>query len=390
MKEHIKEAILAAAESSLPLLKTIRNELYQHPEIGGEESYASARLIEVLQAHGYAVTKDYGGIPYAFRATASSTKSGPTVALFAEYDALPELGHACGHNLICTAALSAAISLCPVIEELGGTVIVYGTPGEENLCSKTTLAEQGLFDEADAALMAHPNPVTCGSGKTRAIESLQIEFFGRTAHAGTAPEAGINALDAAVQCYQMIRKERLKYPDTNVNGILSDGGTKASTIPGYSCLKYLTRAWDMDGLAALRNMVEKCARKAAEETGCTWKISNNEATNAAMLTNQGISRIFDQYLLQFGEPEFTHQDVIGSTDMGDVSWRVPSIHAWVGLDCPDTQLHTKAFAERTLSTAGDIFIERCGKALACAAAEILMDQNFIAEIKSEFRQCTNQ
>ena len=186
---------------------------------------------------------------------------------------------------ICAAALGAALALRAVLEELRGTVVVFGTPGEENLCTKTTLAERGLLDEADAAMMVHPNPVTCASGRTRAVESLQVEFFGRSAHAGTGDQQGINALDAAVACYQRIQTEKARCPDTNVHGILNDGGQKASVIPGYSSLKYLTRAWDMEGLRALRAMVERCAAAAAAETGCTYRIHNNEATNRPMLTN---------------------------------------------------------------------------------------------------------
>ena len=294
MSPCVNERIAAAVARALPQLEALRDELYRHPEIGGEETFASSRLTEVLEENGFQVTREYGGIPHAFRAAASAPVSGPTVALFAEYDALPDLGHACGHNLICTAALGAALALREVLPDLRGMVVVFGTPGEENLCTKTLLAERGLLDEADAAMMVHPNPVTCASGRTRAVESLQVEFFGRSAHAGTGDRQGINALDAAVACYQKIQAEKTRYPDTNVHGILNDGGQKASVIPGYSSLKYLTRAWDMEGLRALRAMVERCAAAAAAETGCTYRIHNNEATNRPMRTNQTLSQVFNR------------------------------------------------------------------------------------------------
>ena len=386
MKKEIKVRITDAVMEVLPLLKTIRDDLYHHPEIGGEEEFASHRLTEVLKENGFYVTENFGGIPHAFRASISSSTEGPMIALFAEYDALPELGHACGHNLICTTALGAALALKTVIEELGGTVVVFGTPGEENLCTKTTLSEQGFFDEADAALMVHPNPVTCASGRTRAIESLQIEFFGRSSHAGTAPEQGINALDAAVQCYQLIRTEKKKYHDVNVHGIINAGGEKASIIPDYSSLIYLSRAWDMETLANLHEMVEQCAKKAAEEIGCTFRVTNNELTNRSMVTNQSISEVFNRNLLEFGEPEILYQDVAGSTDMADVSWRVPAIHPWVGLNCPGTELHSAGFAEKTLTADADLFMERCSKVLACTAAEILTDGQLLARIKEEFQR----
>ena len=233
-------------------------------------------------------------------------------------------------------------------------------------------------------MMVHPNPVTCASGRTRAVESLQVEFFGRSAHAGTGDRQGINALDAAVACYQKIQAEKTRYPDTNVHGILNDGGQKASVIPGYSSLKYLTRAWDMEGLRTLRAMVERCAAAAAAETGCTYRIHNNEATNRPMRTNQTLSQVFNRYLRACGEPEILRQDVTGSTDMGDVSWRVPAIHPWVGLSCPDIPLHTEAFAERTLSPEADGFLSRCSRAMASTAAEILTDAALLERIRREF------
>lgn len=384
MNPYVNERIAAAVARALPQLEALRDELYRHPEIGGEETFASSRLTEVLEANGFQVTREYGGIPHVFRAAASAPASGPTVALFAEYDALPDLGHACGHNLICTAALGAALALREILPDLRGTVVVFGTPGEENLCTKTLLAERGLLDEADAAMMVHPNPVTCASGRTRAVESLQVEFFGRSAHAGTGDRQGINALDAAVACYQKIQVEKTRYPDTNVHGILNDGGQKASVIPDYSSLKYLTRAWDMEGLRTLRAMVERCAAAAAAETGCTYRIHNNEATNRPMRTNQTLSQVFNRYLRACGEPEIRRQDVTGSTDMGDVSWRVPAIHPWVGLSCPDIPLHTEAFAERTLSPEADGFLSRCSRAMASTAAEILTDAALLERIRREF------
>ena len=234
--------------------------------------------------------------------------------------------------------------------------------------------------------MAHPNPVTYSSGKTLAIESLQIEFFGRSSHAGVSPEKGINALDAAVQCYNAIHFEKQYYGDTNVYGIINEGGKKASVIPEYASLCFLTRAWSMEELMALRQMVERCAESAAVMTGCTFKVFNNEETNQAMLTNRHMADIFDRNLTQLGERKILKEDIKGSTDMADVSWRVPSIHPWVGLDCPDLALHSSEFADRTISSHGDTFLEKCSKALAATAIEIMADKQVLAAISDEFSQ----
>ena len=261
------DTVFSAIDHVLPELWEIAVSLYENPEIGGEEEKSSTLLVQSLENHGFAVTRDYFGIQHAFRAVFDSGKPGASIGIFAEYDALPEIGHGCCHNLICTSALAAAYGLQSVLTETGGKIIVYGTPGEENLQTKTIMAPLGAFHEADVAMMMHPDGVSASSGRTRAIESLQIEFFGKTSHAGSAPELGINALDAAVLCYQMISQQKSYYPDTNVHGIIDQGGTKASVIPDYTCLKYLTRAWDMDTLKKLRTMVENCAEAAAKATG---------------------------------------------------------------------------------------------------------------------------
>lgn len=382
--------IIKSIDELMPRLKQIRNKLYENPEIGGTECFASGILASELRTHGFAVEENYCGIPYALKGTYRGCKKGAVIGLFAEYDALPEIGHGCGHNLICNASLGAAIALQNIVSKTGGTIIFYGTPGEENLQTKTTMVPIGAFDEADVALMAHPNPVTYASGKTLAIESLQIEFFGQSAHAGVMPEKGRNALDAAVQCYQMIQLEKQYYPNTNVYGIINDGGKKASVIPDYSCLRFLTRARSMDELSSLRRMVESCAESAATATRCTFKITNNETTNHAMLTNKHMSEVFNRYLRLFGETKILYDDMKGSTDMADVSYVLPSIHPWVGLNCPDKLLHSQEFADMTISEEGDRFIERSSKAMACTAYEILTDEKLLNVIRQEFEESIRQ
>ena len=361
------------ARQLLPELRDISEKLYRNPEIGGEERFASGLLTEALRRHGFSVTETFGGIPYAFRASYSLGVAGKNVAFFAEYDALPQIGHGCGHNLICSAALGAAFTLKAVAGELPGTILVYGTPGEENLCTKTLLADQGLFDEADAGLMVHPYPFTCSSGRTLALEALQIEFLGRSAHAGTEPEKGINALDAAVLFYHLMQEESQKRPEVNVHGIINDGGRKASVIPDHTSLLYLNRAWTDAEIVVLRQMTEFCAQKAADATGCHYRISSNEPGNHAMRTHPALSDRMNAYLRLFGELEIRMDDIRASTDMADVSLRIPAIHTWVGMDCPELALHTQAFAEKTISPAADTFLLRSSCALASTALDVLTD-----------------
>ena len=380
----LKEEIIKEINSNLEELKDIRTKLYENPEIGGEEVKTSQILQESLERHGFYVENSYYNVKNGFKASYDSKKDGATIGIFAEFDALPDIGHGCGHNLICTVALGAAYGLKKIINDTGGKIVVFGTPGEENLCTKTSLTPLGAFDEIDVALMVHPSPITYSSGKTLAIESLQIEFFGKKSHAGIAPEKGKNALDAAVYCYQAINFEKQYYKNTNVYGVINDGGQKASVIPDYSSLKFLNRAWSMQELRALKIMLTNCAEAAAKMTGCTYKIWNNEATNKDMLTNNLMSDIFNNYIEEFGEKKIRHENVSGSTDMGDVSHRIPSIHPWVGLDCSDLVLHSREFADVTVSQKADEYIERCCKALACTAMNILTDNDLLNNIKKEF------
>ena len=178
MKQELKEKIGQAIEAVLPELLEIAKGLYENPEIGGAEKQTSKLLVAWLETHGFRVDRDYWKMPFAFRAVRDSGKPGPVIGFFAEYDALPEIGHGCGHNLICTASMGAAYGLASVLDEIGGKAIVYGTPGEENIQSKTLLVSKGAFDEADVAMMVHPTPdQTAIGGRTLAIESVEIDFI---------------------------------------------------------------------------------------------------------------------------------------------------------------------------------------------------------------------
>lgn len=376
--------IYSVIDGKMPELKSIRDFIYRNPEIGGTEEKASALLIRFLSAEGFAVTENYYGITYAFKAEYSSGKKGPVIGIFAEYDALPEIGHGCGHNIICTSALGAACGLKSVLDVTGGKVIVYGTPGEENLQTKTIMAPKGAFSEADVGIMAHPSGCSASSGHSRAIEALKVEFFGKTSHAGQAPELGINALDSAVMCYQMINQQKEYIPNTNVHGVIRDGGCKASIIPDYTCMEYLTRADSMEDLSKLRALVERCAEAAAKAVGCTCRISNFEQTNAAMLTNRHLADVFDRNLLLAGETELSSVSHTGSTDMADVSLVIPSIHPYVGLKNPALIPHSREMADATITEKGDICLNRAAKALAGTGLEVLTDSELLEAIRKEF------
>lgn len=386
MEKNVYKKISDAIEAVLPELNGIAHKLHENPEVGGTEENTSKLLENWLKAKGFEVEDNYWNMPYAFRAVYDSGKEGPVIGFFAEYDALPEIGHGCGHNLICTASMAAAYGIRTVLNEIGGKAVVYGTPGEENIQSKTLMVPKGAFDEADVAMMVHPTPdQTSVGGRTLAIESLEIDFIGKSSHAGLAPEEGINALDAACAFYQMVNIQKQYYPNTNVHGVILETGKKASVIPDFTSMHYLNRAWDMPTIHKLKAMMLDCAEAAAKMTGCKVEVKPIETNNAAMLSNQIMSRLFAEHLAEQGEKvEFC--DVKGSTDMGDVSQFIPSIHPWVHLDCEaGAALHSRAFAAASVAPAAGDYLARSAKALAMTAADIITEPGVLAKIKEEFK-----
>ena len=388
--KELKELAVQTVEKHLPMLKEIRDYLYENPEVGGTEEKASALLIKTLRENGFEVTEKFHEIPYCFRAVYDSGKAGPSVGFTLEYDALPEIGHGCGHDIIATAPLGAALALRAVLPETGGKVIVYGTPAEECFVSKVQLAAEGAFDEADVAMTVHPNPVNQASGRTTALDAWQVDFYGKSAHAGAHPEDGINALDAAVHFYTLIGFEKQYMKDVNIYGVFADGGEKCSVIPDFAAVKYLVRANTVKDVMKAREMFERCAAAAAGAVGATYRIWNNEPGNMDMVTNETLGDMFNQYYEELGGGMMPKGNSGGSTDMGDVSHVVPSIHPWIGLGCPEYNLHSKEFADVTVTEAGDRAIEIGGKALALTGLEVLTKPEFLEAVKAEFAKAKKE
>lgn len=386
----LKEKIIASVEQNMEELKSIRTYLYENPEIGGQEEKASALLIQTMQEHGFEVIAPILDIPYSFQAVYNSGMEGPSIGLTCEYDALPSMGHGCGHNIIATASMGAAFALQEAMKETGGKVILFGTPAEECFVTKAPMAENGVFSQIDVAMTIHPNPVNMSSGKTTALDAWQVDFYGKASHAGAAPEDGINALDAAVHFYTLIGFEKQYLKDTNIYGVFADGGEKCSMIPDHAAVKYLVRANSMKDIRKIRDLFERCARAACEAVGTTYKIWNNEPGNKNMVTNRTLADVFDKHFIAVGGGEMPHIDSTGSTDMGDVSQVVPAIHPWIGLGCPDLQLHTSEFAEMTVTEAGDRAIRLGAQALALTGLEILTDPQLLAAVKAEFEEAMKE
>ncbi|RYI30196.1 M20 family peptidase [Bacillus infantis] len=362
----------------------------ENPELGHEEFKSSAILIETLEKHGFNVEKGSCGLPTAFRAVYDSGIAGAAIGLMAEYDALPEVGHACGHNLIGTMAIAAGIGLSKAVGETGGKVIVYGTPAEETKGGKVTMAENGIFDELDVAMMVHPLSKYLKSGRSLAMDAIQFEFFGKSAHAAASPEKGINALDAVLQTFNSINALRQHITsDARIHGIIPEGGKAANVVPDYASAQFYVRASSRSYVNELVEKVKACAQGAALQTGAEMKASFYEFSYDDMQTNQQLSDAFTNELIGLGiDPGEIHEDRdgSGSLDMGNVSQAVPSIHPYIKICDEDFACHTHEFREAAMSSQAQEAMILGAKAMALTGYEILSSEELLQSIREEFKK----
>lgn len=360
-----------------------------HPELGHEEVKASARLTELLAQAGFQIQKPYGGLPTAFLAQYNSSRQGPVVAFLCEYDALPELGHACGHHLIGTMSAAAAIGLQSMIDELGGTIRVYGTPAEETSGAKVTFAEAGLFDDVDFALMAHPFYTYEQSGDSLAMDALQFEFFGKAAHAAASPHEGINALDAILLLFQSINALRQQLQShARIHGIITDGGQAPNIIPDYTAAQFYIRSKNRPYTDELTLKVKQCAEAAALATGCQWKVVNYEYSYDELITNEPLSQQFNSNLIQLGieATEIQEGKDHGSLDLGNVSRRCPCIHPYVKVVDERFLLHTPEFRDAAMLPRAFDGMLLGAKALAGTAYDVIANPELLKAVKQHFEQ----
>jgi len=383
-----KDTILQAIDIHAERFKQNSMFIGQNPELGHEEFKAYDRLTKELEFHGFQIQHRVLDIPTAFLASYKSSKPGPVIAFLAEYDALPELGHACGHHLICSMSIAAAVGLKSVLEETGGEVRVYGTPAEETKGAKVPMSEAGLFRDVDAALMAHPYHTYERSGQSLAMDALQFEFCGKAAHAAATPHEGINALDAVLQLFNSVNALRQQSEShVRIHGIITEGGKAANIIPDYAVAQFYVRSANRPHTDKMVKRVMDCAQGAALQTGCTLKTSNYEYSYDELVTNEALSRAFSDNLVSLGirEEEIETGKDHGSLDLGNVSRQCPAIHPYVKVIDEKHLLHTKEFRDLAMTDRaleGMIF---GAKVLGMTAYDVLMAPGLLDRIKEEFR-----
>jgi len=331
--------------------------------------------------------KNFSGVETGFKAVYKSEKPGPVISYMAEYDALPGIGHGCGHNLLGTVSTGAGIILKQIIDEIGGTVIVFGTPAEETSGAKVTYVENHEFDGVDIAMMAHPFNEYIKSGTSLALEPIQFEFFGKAAHAASAPQKGINALDAAIQTFNSVNalREHIN-SDSRVHGVILDGGKAANVVPDYTKSQFYVRSTSKTYNLELLEKIKNCARGAALATGCELKISKYEFNYDNLVTNQTLSNVFSDKILELtGIVMSPPNKGAGSLDAGQVSQVCPTIHPYFDIT-KDTNIaaHTREMADSTITDYAKEQTKNTIAALVLTAVDIIENPKLLEEIKHEF------
>lgn len=381
----IKNRIQTIIDDNRNELISISLAIHDNPELGFEEYKACDMLCGFLEKNGFKIERDFCGLNTAFKATYGNGK--PSIALLAEYDALPAIGHACGHNLICTASVGAGVSLKEAVDKYGGAISVIGTPAEEGAGGKLIMAENGAFNGFDAAIITHPGTQYCATIKALAAISLDVEFFGREAHASSHNDEGINALDAMILAFNSINALRQHIKDgSRIHGIITDGGEAANIIPGHASGAFLLRSADEPYLEILKGRVIKCLRGAAEATNARLEYKWGTRVYAPMYNNLTLAKLFagNMKLLGIDMPLTDKTLKFGSTDMGNVSKIIPSIHPIFAIAEENVIGHTKVFAEAAASERGLSAMITSAKAIAMTCADTLLNQSLLGEIGKDF------
>ena len=340
-------------------LRDISRWMYEHPETAFEEHETSARLAEFLGANGFEVERPAYGLETAFAARVGT--SGPEVVICCELDALPEVGHACGHNIIATAAAGAGVALVPIAEDLGIKVTVLGTPAEEMYGGKIDLINAGAFADAAASMMIHPSNDDVVDKLFLAIAHIEVQFHGKASHAAFKLQVGVNALDAAVQAYVNVSTLRQSmYPTDKVHGVITYGGGAPNVIPEFTSMAWYVRALTPERLDVLYPKVIACFDAAALATGCRLEIKEIGHPYTDIVPNPVMCDLYAANTEALGRPMLRGTDFdpaeTGSTDMGNVSYEVPSIHPMLSIHAEPAVNHQREFAAHTLTPHGEAAI----------------------------------
>ncbi len=371
---------------SAPLVD-LSHRIHANPELGHEERLASAWCAEILRSNAFEITAPVAGLETAFRARRGRGR--PAVAFLAEYDALPGVGHACGHNIIAASTVGAGLALARALHRTGvaATVIVDGTPAEETTGGKIPMVEAGLYEDVDVAFSMHPQDRTAAGGTSLGVRRLALAFHGRAAHAAAEPEKGVNALDAVLQTFAAVNALRQHVrPDVRIHGIITDGGRATNIVPDFARCEISVRSVDPGYLSALVEKVLNCARAAALASGARLEASQAEAY-APIRENRVLDGLVLEVMEDLGCPG---EDLRGacfpaSTDFGNVSQVVPATAVMFKVAPPGVVLHHPDFAAASVSPEADEVVLTAARVLAVAAARLVTDPARLEEVRAAGR-----
>jgi amidohydrolase len=384
--QSLKQRVQAEVDRLTPDLLATSRFLHANPELAYEEHKAAEQLTRIAGQHGFAVTRGVAGLPTAF--TARVGTGSPRIAFLAEYDALPGLGHACGHNLIGTASLGAALAVKAVLDPTRGEVLLVGCPAEEKGGGKIPLVESGIFAGTDAAMLVHPSNRTEMVKLALGMRELTVEFFGKASHAAASPERGINALDAVVLGYTGVSALRQQLrADARIHGIITHGGQAPNIIPDYTAARFYVRSLDLAYLEELYPRAVACFEAAAQATGCRVKVTSAGKDYHPYKPVYSLAELFQRNLESLGESvdQGPVDRELGSTDVGNVSQVVPTIQPMIQISPREVTCHMAAFAEAAISDAGQRGMLLAAKAMAMTAVDLLGDAAALARVSAEFR-----
>ncbi|XP_055341490.1 peptidase M20 domain-containing protein 2-like [Paramacrobiotus metropolitanus] len=390
-----KSSVQQALQAHFDSLCKISHEIWSHPEIGYHEHHAVQQLTEYIETSGYTVTRNFCDIKTSFLGEFCTggfdPAQHPTVAVLCEYDALPEIGHGCGHNLIAIVGLGAFLAAAEVLKTAGtsaqGKIVCMGAPAEELGGGKVLLVESGAFSGVDYALMSHPAAVDVLEPTILSIDHWKAEFYGKAAHASCGPWEGVNALDAVVAAYNNVSmlRQQLK-PGHQIHMIITHGGAKPNIIPDYTKADIYIRAPTSADVEELRRRVAACLQAGAEATGCRVDYGMNDLSYSGLMSNQKLLSIYKYFGENNGMRFMTlPPGMYGSTDMGNVSTTIPSIHPTFSIgDSHCNMLHTKEFRDSVGQPVAHHFAMKSATALALTALELFSNPQFQKDVRTEF------
>jgi amidohydrolase len=388
--DSLRQVIIAEIEKTGARAREMADHIFDNPELGKMEFKAQKYLTDELRSNGFSVETGTGAMPTAFRAEFDLKKPGPVVAFIAEYDALPQMGHACHHHIVASSSVNTAIALSRLKGQLCGKIIVMGTPAEEGMGAKTLMSRNGAFKGLDVGLMFHGGSKNNTSLIVLAVDGLEFTFKGKAAHAAAAPYEGINALDAVILLFTSINalRQQLK-EDVRIHGNITKGGDAVNIIPETAAAQFYIRARQRKYLNEIAEKVKNCAKGASLQTGAELTISVFEEPGNELLKNTNLVAEFERNLESLGGKIDNEPFLLGSSDIGNLSYEMPVIHPMVKTAYDGLALHTEEFLK-----CGKTDIAYAGmmlgmKTIALTGARVMLDPDFLKAVKEEFKTSTS-